>query len=831
MPTKPPAKPKARKTTRSKTTRPKTARPKSALKRTPVKKKSPTRNTKPPAKKAAVPTKRWSFFRLLFALGFGGLLASSFVGWVLFRQAVNVVEAKLAAPLWTLPTTVQSGPASLWVGLQTSEEELKEILKASGYGERQQVNRPGSFSLNQGRFHLFGLPTATNDFDNRQAYIKIKDDRIQQIDGPSPLHLSGVRLATMGGASSPESDREMRTPRKLEDFPSHLKNAVLSMEDADFWEHGGVSFTGILRALAANVRGRRQGGSTITQQLAKNLFLNADRSLERKFNELFFALALEDQFSKEEILAMYLNEIYWGQANGMALCGAESAAKTYFGKPVEKLTLGESAMLAGVISAPNTYSPLRSPERALERRALALKRMEKEGYITAKEANQARNETVKVLPANGSRLSPYAVDTALDWTEQKLGAGVLGQSGLRIETTLHPLLQKRAEEAVSVSLKELRESVPDAQMALLALDPSDGRILAMVGGSDYRETSFNRALLAKRQLGSTVKPLTLMGVFEADPSLSPATFIEDKAIQRDGPTGIWEPTNYDGKFKGTMTLREAVSTSRNIPAVLMAERLGYNTLQDLFHKVGLTEAHSLPSTSLGAFEASPLDLARAYSVFVNGGALPEARLVDQVSLPTHEGSQAELEPVWEVLLESMPESQQVVSARAAALARSVLESVVTNGSGKRAHSYGVGPAAGGKTGTTNEARDAWFVGVSPTLSVAVWAGRDSGSPLGLPGSKAALPAWSRFMAASGSTQGRFRNPPNVVSAETCEGEWSLGDCNACGLELYSADHAPQGGCGVRGYFWDLKRRWEPIVDDESLQEIAQDKIRSHLLPF
>jgi penicillin-binding protein 1B len=758
-------------------------------------------------------------------------LASSFVGWVLFRQAVNVVEEKLATPLWTLPTIVQSGPTSLWVGLKTSEAELKEILKASGYGEVNQVNRPGSFSINQGRFHLFGLPRTPNGFDNRQAYIQIQDGRIEQIDGPSPLHLASVRLATMGGASSPDADSEMRTPRKLEDFPSHLKNAVLSMEDADFWEHGGVSFTGILRALAANVRGRRQGGSTITQQLAKNLFLNADRSLERKFNELFFALALEDQLSKEEILAMYLNEIYWGQANGMALCGAESAAKTYFGKPVEKLTLGESALLAGVISAPNTYSPLRSPERALERRSLALKRMEKEGYITAKEAYQARNETLRVLPARGSRNSPYAVDAALEWTEKKLGAGVLGQSGLRIETTLHPLLQKRAEEAVAESLKELRKRVPDAQMALLALDPSDGRILAMVGGSDYRETSFNRALLAKRQLGSTVKPLTLMGVFEKDPTLSPATFIEDKAIQRDGPTGVWEPTNYDGQFKGTMTLREAVATSRNIPAVLMAERLGYKNLQALLHKVGLSDAHSLPSTSLGAFEASPLALARAYSVFVNGGALPEPRLVEQVSLPTHEGSQAALEPVWEVLLEIMPQSEQVVSARAAALARSVLESVLTGGSGKRAQSYGVGPAAGGKTGTTNEARDAWFVGVSPTLSVAVWAGRDSGSPLGVPGSKAALPAWSRFMAASGTTDGRFRNPPNVVSAETCEGEWSLGDCNSCGLELYSADHAPQGGCGVRGYFWDLKRRWEPIVDGEDLQDVVQDKIRSQLLPF
>lgn len=768
---------------------------------------------------------------MIFALGFGGLLAASFVGWVLFRQAVDAVETKLAEPLWTLPTTVVSGPTTLWVGLESSESELQTLLKAAGYVQRQQVNRPGSFALSQGRFHLFGLPTSPSGFDQRQAYIQIKKGRISQIDGPTPLELPGVHLASLGGASAPDADRELRTPRKLEDFPVHLKNAVLAMEDTSFWEHGGVSYTGILRALVANIRGRRQGGSTITQQLAKNLFLNPERSLERKFNELFYALALEDQLSKEEILAMYLNEIYWGQANGMALCGAESAAKTYFGKPVEHLSLGESAMLAGVISAPNTYSPLRAPERALERRELTLMRMEKEGYISAKEAHQARNEALSVQAPKGGRTAPYAVDTALDWTERELGDGILARSGLRIQTTLHPILQARAEEAVAASLADLRKKTPDAQMALVAINPQDGRILAMVGGADYSESSFNRALFAKRQLGSTVKPFTLMGVFEADPTLSPATLIEDQPLQREGPTGTWEPTNYDGQFKGTMTLREAVSTSRNIPAVLMAERLGYKKLQAMLHDMGLSEAHSLPSTALGAFEASPLSLARAYSVFVNGGALPQPRLVEQVLVPTHEGSPAQLNPVWEVLLERMPSSEQVVSARAAALARSVLESVITDGSGRRAQSFGVGPAAAGKTGTTNEARDAWFVGVSPTLSVAVWAGRDSGSPLGVSGSKAALPAWARFMAASGSTQGQFRNPPNVVSAETCMGEWNLGQCDSCGLELYSADHAPQGGCGVRGYFWDLKRRWEPIVDGEEIQSMAEDKLRSRLLPF
>jgi penicillin-binding protein 1B len=275
-----------------------------------------------------------------------------------------------------------------------------------------------------------------------------------------------------------------------------------------------------------------------------------------------------------------------------------------------------------------------------------------------------------------------------------------------------------------------------------------------------------------------------------------------------------------------MSLREAVATSRNIPAVLMAERLGYGELQEFFHSIGLEQARALPSSALGAFEASPLQVAEAYSLFVNGGALPETRILDQIHLPEHSGSHAEQVAEWELLLESSPHSEQLVSARAAAMARSVLESVITDGSGTSARRFGVGNAAGGKTGTTNEARDAWFAGISPELSVAVWAGRDSGAPLGVSGSKAALPAWARFMSASGTTSGHFQQPPSVVSAETCVGEWTMGQCDECGLELYSAGEEPQGGCGVRGYFWDLKRRWEPIVDLEGAAEV-----QSNLLPF
>lgn len=738
----------------------------------------------------------------------------------MFRQAVSQVEERLSEPIWSLPTTVISGPTTLWPGLKVSSSELTQVLQSAGYSRSPTPRKPGTYSLKNNRFEIYGLTNELGHFNRQKASFRVHNGTVTDLKGPNPLLLPSTSLAIIATSDNPSSDRELRTPRPLDDFPEHLIQAVLAMEDSKFWSHDGVSYTGILRAFYANVRGGRQGGSTITQQLAKNLFLSPERSFERKFNELFYALALEEKLSKKEILAMYLNEIYWGQANGIAICGADSAAKTYFGKPVEKLSLSESATLAGIISAPNTYSPIRSPERAKARRDLALFRMEKEGHISSKQAQAAKKSPLNVVGPKTTSKAPYAVNTALERTEQRLGEGVFTRSGLRIQTTLHPLLQARAEEAVAKGLGEIRKKVPDAQMALVALNPQNGRILAMVGGSNYRESSFNRALLAKRQLGSTIKPLTLAAIFDKEAELSPATLIEDKPIQREGNDGVWTPTNYDGDFQGLMTIRTAVSKSRNIPAVLMAERLGYAQLDAFFDEVGLSDAKSLPSTALGAFDASPLELALAYSLFVNGGALPKAHLIDQIYQSTNTPTATNPNPDWKLAVEQTPESQQVISPRAAALARSVLETVLISGSGRQSQQYAIGPGAGGKTGTTNEARDAWFVGVSPTLSVAVWAGRDSGAPLGLSGSSAALPTWSRFMKMSGTTEQTFRDPPTVTWAETCIGDWKLGQCNQCGLELYSSRHAPRSGCSVMGYFWDLKRRWEPILDDAPSAEMS-----------
>ena len=349
---------------------------------------------------------------------------------------------------------------------------------------------------------------------------------------------------------------------------------------------------------------------------------------------------------------MYLNEIYWGQANGKAICGAEMAAQTYFGKTVEQLSLAESATLAGIISAPNTYNPLRSPEKAEERRDIALMRMEQTGAITARQHRQARRSLWPFVPLKArdkhpTPSIPFWIGPPSTWARN------LWQ--IRDAYREYPASDS-AEKSLKKPLRRAWRSSTarfrTRRWLWLPLIPTAGASSRWLAAGTTEQAPSIGLCFARRQLGSTIKPLTLLSVFESEPTLSPATLIEDSPIQRDSPDGLWEPKNHDGRFRGLMSLREAVATSRNIPAVLMAERLGHSALQSFLHRIGLDEARSLPSTALGAFRASPLEIARAYSLFANGGALPEIRIIDQISVPTHRDSQATSEAQWNRIFEN-----------------------------------------------------------------------------------------------------------------------------------------------------------------------------------
>ncbi len=442
-----------------------------------------------------------------------------------------------------------------------------------------------------------------------------------------------TELARLGG---PEG--ESRHPVKLAQVPKSLVDAVLAVEDARFYEHEGIDPLGVLRAIVVNAFAgeTRQGGSTLTQQLVKNLFLTQERSLSRKGKEAILALALEQRVSKDRILELYLNEIYLGQHGARSICGMDEAARTWFGKPVGRLELEESATLAGMVAGPNLYSPVRHADRAKERRDFVIDRMVEVGFLARPAGDAAKAKPLVVHASGAGRRAPWAVDLAFEKAEQQLGSGSVIGRGLEIDTTIAPALQRLAERTVASSLEDLvakhpqlaaAEGKPGVEMALVAMRPSDGAVLALVGGHDYAETPFDRATHGKRQLGSTVKLLSALLAFEADPALSGASFFDDSPLELVVDGEVWAPTDYDGKYLGPISLRRAIADSRNIPAVLLAQHVGMDRLARGWKALGLSGATARPSSALGAFEATPLELAGAFTVFPGRGVVARPRIV------------------------------------------------------------------------------------------------------------------------------------------------------------------------------------------------------------
>jgi penicillin-binding protein 1B len=795
------------------------------------KRRSPKRPAKAPFRK-----RLWAWTKKLVLLSLvGAAIGAAAVGAVFYRQALHQVQVGLQGQVWELTGKTWSAPMQIWPGLTLTEQALATDLVQAGYAQVDQVDAPGDFQVGSGAV-LVRVRSDSGPGWRLQAgdiMITFRSGKVHTVSPQEPAILPPSLLASLRGPSN-----EARTPRELEDFPESLRQAVLAMEDSRFFEHPGVSLLGIFRAVVVNTLrgGAVQGGSTLTQQLAKNLFLSPERTLSRKAQEALLAFALENQLSKREILALYLNEIYWGQVGGAAICGADEASRAYFGKPVDRIGVAEAATLAGIISAPNSYSPLRHPEKAKKRRDIALGRMVAVGWLAPEKAEKLKATPLVVHASPTGRRAPYAVDAAVEFTDQQFGAGTIAREGLQVHTGIQPALQRLAEASVAQSIAEMEARYPKAkgaQIALVAVRVDDGSVVAMVGGRNYAESSFNRAVRAKRQPGSTVKPLILAAAFEEDPSLSPATVMLDEPIERRVSGKTWQPRNYDGKYLGELPLRDVINQSRNVPSVLLAERLGTESVRRWLHRFGLKGAGANPAIALGAFEATPLEMAAAYAIFPNGGHSVEPRLVTAVT-----------DNAGRTLTRRDAHVVSRLSARAAWLATSVLQTVITDGTGQGAAKYGVNGAVGGKTGTTDGYRDAWFVGFSPTLAVAVWVGHDKGRNLGLTGSQAAVPAWSRFMAGSGTIRGSFPMPDSVERGEACVGGFIDGQCQECRQEVFSAGWVPEVGCeeplGVVGGFFDrLFGERESPEDDvpldpqaqqesEAQEESIRNRVRRHL---
>ncbi|ACK64323.1 penicillin-binding protein, 1A family [Rippkaea orientalis PCC 8801] len=530
-----------------------------------------------------------------------------------------------------------------------------------------------------------------------------------------------------------EANREVVS---MEDISPDLKRAVLAIEDSHFYYHHGINPTSIGRAIWVNYRsgGVVEGASTITMQLVKNIFLSKERTFNRKLSEAVLAIRVEQVFDKDKILEMYLNNIYWGHNN----YGVQTAAESYFNKPASKLTLAESALMAGLIQAPETYSPFTNYTKSKQRQAVVLDRMAEIGWITPQEAEVAKNAPLKVgkpTAWQGSKL-PYVTDTVMEELEAKFGKEATRKGGMRVQTTVDYFAQTKAQEVVEQGYRNLRGRgiyARNLQIALVAVDPRTHFIKAIVGGVDYEKSQLNRATQSRRQPGSSFKSFVYYTAF-ATGRYTPESVVNDSPVSfRDG-SGLYTPKNYGGGYSGPMSIRTALIQSRNVPAVVIGRKVGVDKVIEVCRRLGIdSPLQPVTSLPLGAGDITPLEMAAAYATFASNGWHSEPTIILRVT-----------DSRGNVLLDNTPKPQLVLDPWSAASTTSVLQGVITSGTGRAAN---IGRPAAGKTGTTDSERDVWFVGYVPQLATAVWIGDDANRVLGrgVTGGGNAAPIWRNFM--------------------------------------------------------------------------------------
>ena len=565
------------------------------------------------------------------------------------------------------------------------------------------------------------------------ASINTKTDITQNILPP----VSSLIYDSAGNELANIHATENRMPVKIEAIPVNLQHAFIAIEDNRFYEHNGVDPRGLLRAAWSNLndRGISEGGSTITQQLAKNAYLTQEQTLQRKVQEMFLAVKLEKQYTKQEILEMYLNQIYFGQG----AYGVQAAAKTYFGKNVEELDLSECALLAGIPKSPNYYSPFNNLQAAKERRNVVLDQMVKYGYIGRAESSDAKIEELKLAyPAQSTdkKEAAYFIDYVTQLLIDKYGADAVYKDGLKVYTTIDMDMQHKAEAAVAANLPDYgadANGVMQPQASLVAIDPTNGYIKAMVGGRGTDQ--FNRATLAERQPGSAFKPFVFAAALEN--GFTPDTIIEDSPITING----WSPQNDSRRFSGSVTMRTVATFSMNVPTVKIAQKISMDKAIYYAQEMGITsfvldgeQNDRNFATSLGGMTKgmTPLEITSAYGTFANKGIYVPHVAITKV-----------LDRNGKILEQADPVGKVVLSEESAADLTSMLEDVILRGTGKRA---AIGRPAAGKTGTTSNYKDAWFVGYTPDLVAAVWVGNDNNTSLdGIMGGQTPAAIWSNFM--------------------------------------------------------------------------------------
>ncbi|HDY8142843.1 TPA: penicillin-binding protein 1B [Vibrio vulnificus] len=703
--------------------------------------RTPRKTTK---KRSAVKTAKRQWLKTLWSLSWKAGLALVAVLIFVGIYLDSVVKQRFEGQLFQLPTVVYARIQTLYAGENVSRPELQKELDILNYRKVSQPRYPGEYSSSSSKIELIRRPFEFVDGPEADRHVMLHFDassltRIQSLESKGDLGY--LRLEPkMLGMLEKDTD-EQRLFLRREQFPEIMVDALLVTEDRDFYQHDGVSPLAIARAMFVNLKAGRtvQGGSTLTQQLAKNLFLTQDRTLWRKVREAYIALILDYRYSKDRILEAYLNEVYLGQSGKQAIHGFGLASRYYFGQPIQELRIDQLAMLVGMVKGPSYYNPVRFPERTKERRDLVLRLMMQQNMLTASEYDQAASRPLDIqdVPRIASRQPAYFQQLSMELRE-KVGEAFQGETGLRVFTSLDPISQDKLEKAISKKVPELgKVAGNELEAAAVAVDRTSGEIRAMVGGKRTGYDGFNRAINASRPIGSLVKPAVYLTALEQPEKYTLATTLQDTPLSLKGSKGsVWEPRNFDRQFRGDVPLYQALAKSLNVPTVRLGMQLGIDQVSDTLARLGVNrnEIRPVPSMFLGAFSLTPLEVAQMYQTLTNSGR--KASLTALRSVVDLEGH---------VLYQSLPKSSPAVNEQAAWLTTYAMKQGVAQGTGRYLQNQFAWAALAGKTGTSNDSRDSWFVGVDGREVTTIWLGRDDNQPTKLTGASGALRVYAEYL--------------------------------------------------------------------------------------
>jgi penicillin-binding protein 1B len=720
-----------------------------------------------------MPRRRTIFRVISWTVGIGFVLLLILGVWI-YRESVGRFQVRKLR----LPTRIYADYTPLTTGAPMQADDLLEKLDRLGYREAPRLEHPGDFLRSDAGIDIYTRPFTHPSGDYpaqpvRVTFAKAQVESVVSLREARPLDKAALEPELLTSVLSEQL--ENRSPVTLEQVPQILQDAVVVTEDVRFWRHPGVDPLGILRAVFRNMKagGVSEGASTLTQQLVKNYFLTSERTYKRKIIEAFMAVILDARYSKREILEAYLNDIYLGRNRSISILGVGEASRFYFGKPVSELEVHEAALLAGMIRSPNNNSPFNNPETAMIRRNTVLGLLLKEKKITQEQYDKAHAAKLPTKPfrrKSGLSSIPYYVDRVLQELGTDYGIDDVKGRGLRIYTAIDLTAQDAAARIVEQSLaniekssRRLRGHDPALQGALIHIDVPTGEIRALVGGRNYERSQFNRALKSKRLVGSLFKPFVYLTAFEpslCSQNITPATVVNDsRFVLKRRWSQDWSPRNYDGRYMGNVTVAQALEQSLNSASVRIGLACGVEPILKTARTLGVqTEMDDdNPSILLGAVGIPPIEMATAYSTIARQGALIAPRTIRFVT----DDRGRTLKGAGEA------KATQVFPQRDVFLLTTVMEGVVNRGTAAGSRALGFKKIAAGKTGTTNDKRDAWFIGFTPQTLTATWVGFDDNDPTGLSGGDAAVPMWARYMniVTAGQPNADFAPPPGIVMVE------------------------------------------------------------------